>query len=783
MIKNRKTLTALLIVLLFAPAAFAIDAVTVLTGGAASTTGEAPAASADTPAPAARISTEPSQPFEPQPDAASCTARGDEIAKLLENWSALKTDEAAARFGVSEEAVTRRTETLTVLKNAYPSIVNALSRKQQIDDELAKQKNDAASPELTLTDKPPYSLKYYDAYIDRLDDLRSQIEEAQADLDRYTASAEALQKLISEREAAWRLARDNYTKGKTPETSWALNGAAYLLESARAQYLATTLSKDNAAAELAARKLKREREANVQTYIRDNLDLTEKGFEAQVAELDAQVKELEAKRPALNRQYLLAANAYQAANARLAAAKDDAAKAAAAMERDMRSAEHERLGFQLDHLQGQLVVLAAHKRLWTLRYDLARGAADLARIPDTVKELTDEERSLREELTTAQKDLLSLQSRHSSVMKQIDAEGTDPKILAVLRKHRVALQNSIDSCLSYVSALFSISAQERALIAELQQKYKTVSVWEKAMVWWRDTGSNVLNTELWQSGGYAVRLREFLIALALIVLGNWAARRAIAMLIWLLGKKITIDETSDRSLTRLLSYAAGIGIFLGALHIVGIPLTAFAFLGGAIAIGIGFGTQNLFKNLMSGLLLMLKRPFRLGNVVEVGGVIGRVSDIGISSTVVRTFDEKEVVIPNSDLLEKQLVNWSLSDQMQRRAINVGVEYGTSPALVRDTMLAVLAPFQERSEVLKKPEPWVCFADFGDSSLDFTLYFWINQRRVSGVRIESDVRMAIVDAFDKAGISMAFPHLDVNMLKFPSPLPQPLRRDDDRSLQA
>ena len=779
---NRKKLLTLLALLAFATQAFALDAVTVLTGGAASTAGSA-AASSDAAAPAPRISSEPSQPYEPLPDAASCTARAEEISKLLENWSALKADEAAARFGVSEEAVTRRTETLTVLKNAYPSIINAMSRKQQIDDELAKQKSDTAAPELALTDKPPYSLKYYDAYIDRLDDLRSQIEEAQGDLDRYTASAEALKKLIDEREAAWRLARDNYTKEKSPATSWALNGAAYLLESARAQYLATTLSKDNSAAELAARKLKREREANVQTYIRDNLDLTEKGFEAQVAELDAQVKEMETKRPALNRQYLLAAGAYQAANARLAAAKDDAAKAAASMERDMRSAEHERLGFQLDHLQGQLVVLAAHKRLWTLRYDLARNTVDLARIPDTVKELTAEERALREELNTAQKDLLSLQSRHSNVMKQIDAENTDPKSLPVLRKHRVALQNSLDSCLTYVSALLSISAQERALIAELQQKYKTVSVWEKILVWWRDTGSNVLNTELWQSGGYAVRLREFLIALALIVLGNWGARRAIAMLIWLLGKKFTIDETSDRSLSRLLSYAAGIGIFLGALHIVGIPLTAFAFLGGAIAIGIGFGTQNLFKNLMSGLLMMLKRPFRLGNVVEVGGVIGKVSDIGISSTVVRTFDEKEVVIPNSELLEKQLVNWSLSDQMQRRQIDVGVEYGTSPKLVRETLLAVLKPLQEDSMILKKPEPWVCFANFGDSSLDFTLYFWINQRRVAGNRIESQVREDIVTAFDEAGISMAFPHLDVNMLRASAPLPVPASRDDDHSLQA
>ncbi|MBP3751329.1 MAG: mechanosensitive ion channel, partial [Pyramidobacter sp.] len=101
----------------------------------------------------------------------------------------------------------------------------------------------------------------------------------------------------------------------------------------------------------------------------------------------------------------------------------------------------------------------------------------------------------------------------------------------------------------------------------------------------------------------------------------------------------------------------------------------------------------------------------------------------------------------------------------------------------ETLLAVLKPLQEDSMILKKPEPWVCFANFGDSSLDFTLYFWINQRRIAGNRIESQVREDIVTAFDEAGISMAFPHLDVNMLRASAPLSVPASRDDDHSLQA
>ena len=114
-----------------------------------------------------------------------------------------------------------------------------------------------------------------------------------------------------------------------------------------------------------------------------------------------------------------------------------------------------------------------------------------------------------------------------------------------------------------------------------------------------------------------------------------------------------INEASRWSLTRLFPYLAGSVIVLATPRIVGIPHTAFVFLGGVVAFGIGFGTQNLFKKLVSGILRTLKRPFRLGNVIEVDEVPSSVSDIGVSATIVRTFDGKDVVIPNRDLLEIQ----------------------------------------------------------------------------------------------------------------------------------
>ena len=774
--KKKPFALALLLALSLTTSALAVDAMSLVTGGAVAD-GAKNTASADVSASAK--TDDPALPYEPKADAEACAARAEEVGALLDRWGGLRTDEAARLFGVTEEDVTRRAETLTSLKNSYPAIVNALSRKKQVDAELAKQKSDASSPELSLTEKPPYKLKYYDAYIDKLDDMQKQIDDAQEDLARAGLYVESTQKLIDEREAAWRLARDNYAKDQNAKTKWTLQGASYLLESARAQNTAARLIRDNADATYTACKLGHQREANVRAYIRDNLDLAEQSFEAQIAELAAQVKKLEASRQELNRQFKQAEDAAEVAVLKYAAARDDAAKSAAALERDARLAERERRRFQLDHLQGSLVILAARKRIWTLRYDIARDAADKAKIPDTIKELKAEAQAFGEELTAVQKDLLSLQSRHSAVQKLLDDDSTDAKAKTTLRQYRASLQGSIDSCLAYVTELLGMGAQERAFVSELQETYKTVSIWEKARAWWQKKGATLLNTELWQSGGYAVRLREFLIALALIVLGTWGAKRGIAMLLWLASKRFTIDETSRRSLGRLLFYAAGIGIFLGALRLVGIPLTAFAFLGGAIAIAIGFGTQNLFKNLMSGVLLALKRPFRLGNVIEVGGVSGTVTDFGVGSTVIRTFDEKEIVIPNSELLEKQVVNWSLSDALLRCEINIGVEYGTPARQVRETLMEIV---EANPKILKKPEPWVCFADFGDSALNFTLFFWINQRLVSRMRVCSEIREQIQETFAAKGIAMAYPHMDVNLFH-PAPAPTPERRDDDRSTQA
>lgn len=729
----------------------AVDAVSLVTESLTGSVENAAAASKDT----------TPQPFAPSAsDAKANSKRLDEINGLLNQWSAVSTEEAAARFGVTADAVTQRIEVLTSLKNIYPRIESAITQKQQDDAELKKQNSNTASPELDLKEKPPYTLEYYEDFNESIDELRKQSDAAQDALTLSTEYVTNSQLQVDSAEAAWRLARDNLQKQHSQTNQWNLQSAALAVEVDRAQLILDTFSKEHAAATAELYKLQIRQRSSLHEYIWNNLSLSEKDFTAQISNLNDQVKALEEQQTTLTRQMRQAENALAAAEQKNSAAKEGDAKSAAAAEVSYRTAERDRCRLAIEHLQETLVLMATRKRMWMIIYDLRNNALDKHDVPDTVKKISSDTDALNVKIGTAQKSLLSLQARLSDVDKQISDENNSKALLSTLKKHRSAVQSAIQNSLDYITTLGSIVTLENQVSQMLQQAYKTVGLAKKTFDTWKKKAAAALNTELWQSGGYAVRLKEFLIALAIILFGTWGARRLVHMFSWAVAKYFKFDETSRRTFDRFVFCIASIVIFLTALHIVGIPLTAFAFLGGAVAIAIGFGAQNMFKNIMGGILLTVNRPFRIGDIIEVAGVCGTVTDLGVRSTLIRTFDEKEVVVPNSQLMDNQLINWSLSDSLLRVTVSFGVEYGTPAKKVREVVLKIV---DENPKILKKPEPWVYFADFGDSDLDFTLYFWINQKIASSLRVSSEIREAIQSRFDEENIQMAYPHMDVNLL--------------------
>lgn len=196
------------------------------------------------------------------------------------------------------------------------------------------------------------------------------------------------------------------------------------------------------------------------------------------------------------------------------------------------------------------------------------------------------------------------------------------------------------------------------------------------------------------------------------------------------------------------------------LDLLSVPLGAFAFVSGAVAIGVGFGAQNIINNFISGWILMWERPIKIGDFLEMGEVRGTVEAINTRSTRIRRVDGVHLLIPNSYLLENTVTNWTLMDKLVRTAIVVGVAYGSDVQLVKKLLEQAA---DENPDVLEQPERMVIFDDFGESALTFELNVWVYSTAERGLRlIRSDLRFRIDRLFREHGVTISFPQRDVHL---------------------
>jgi small-conductance mechanosensitive channel len=271
--------------------------------------------------------------------------------------------------------------------------------------------------------------------------------------------------------------------------------------------------------------------------------------------------------------------------------------------------------------------------------------------------------------------------------------------------------------------------------------------------------------ELWSytlattPGGQAITAGQ-IISVALVVVFGYFGSRFIG---YLLGRRLaTTNLRPDvvHILKRVAFFVLIILVGITALGLLGIPLTAFAFATGAIAIGVGFGAQNIINNFISGWILMAERPIRIDDFIEIDGTYGAVETIGNRSTRIRRTDGVHLLVPNSLLLERTVVNWTLIDREVRTTLRVGVEYGSPVKKVAELLLQAVT---EQADVKTKPHPSIVFEDFGDNSLVFDAYFWCDVGGEKFLReIRSAIRFRVSELFEQNDIVIAFPQRDVHL---------------------
>jgi len=487
------------------------------------------------------------------------------------------------------------------------------------------------------------------------------------------------------------------------------------------------------------------------------------------AELDAALPALDASRQAFDE----AQAALDQGRQTLAGGGDSAVLKDLANQVELQGERSENAAIKFQLLNRLLDFAKMRGNIWELRWSLA-GAWDAERSRQAYAKIASLQKELQPVMAFAAQRLKLTTGQIFDAEKQL----ADPASAALAPRYQQLRDLYAEREANYRRMLWGLETSAQLLgfcKQDLDDRRQTEPLSERAQEWlaqFRAAAAAAWEFELFAvedsievegqtiTGKRSVTLGKLATALLILVVGLWFAARLSHAVERGVVRRGRLDAGSARIARRWVMFLIGLVLVATSLAMVKIPLTVFAFTGGALAIGAGFGMQNLLKNLISGLMLLVERPFRPGDLVEVAGVRGRVVDIGVRSSHIRDANGIETLIPNSTFVEENVTNWTLSSRSVRIAVKLGVAYG-SPVQVLDDLLLEVA--DRHGLVQKDPAPQVLFEDFGADALQFGLYVWVDIKPgVDWRAIASDLRYMINKTLDANGIAMAFPQRDIHI---------------------
>lgn len=266
-----------------------------------------------------------------------------------------------------------------------------------------------------------------------------------------------------------------------------------------------------------------------------------------------------------------------------------------------------------------------------------------------------------------------------------------------------------------------------------------------------------LDRALFHVGGTTVTLASVLVALAVFI-ASWVVSKLIQRaIVRTLGSREGVREGGVRATRRLSHYAVMLVGSVIALKALGLDLTTLFAAGAVFAVGLGFALQNITQNFVSGVILLVERSIKPGDILEVDGRVVRVGRIGIRATIARTLDDEEIIVPNALLVQSSVKNYTFGDSVYRLRVKVGVAYGSDMRLVRSVLEETARRIEWR---IAEREPLVVLSEFGDSSVVWEVSVWMdNPWRIR--RSRGALQEAIWWAFQEHRVSIAFPQLDVH----------------------
>jgi small-conductance mechanosensitive channel len=691
------------------------------------------------------------------------------IEQELAQTRAVFEAERAAEKTVESEVLGRSVEQLRQLLFVHEQLISEYQRLQQFRQASEGAREDLRAARAGRFEQlPPYDFATLDDLLsDRLG-MRALLRRSEAELSRarneLARAAERLEELRSQRRSI-------------TEQSVSADDPAERTRRARRRELALIAERvGEATVEL--RTVQRDRASAQAEFARASLEATDLAIEYieplvsfTQEDLDQQHGEIERRLSALSETLESIREEESVLRTRLDAWTAEDVEAGGDLEQRIAIAREtlgvlgSRTGVTFDR-RGSLTNL---RDGWSDRFRLAQGelsAGEIAGLVESVdsmleglddseSDLVDRSRVVRSRLVAAQEELSTVASGATDLARQR------------IGAYR-ALGQDIDAALEGIT-------QTRQLYLKLDDELGErggLTLWDRVVIAWSYV------TRIWSyeiielDDDTALTVDKLVIGLLLLAvafnLSRWLATLLSARVL----PRFGLNTHAASAFKTIFFYVLLLTFALTALRIINVPLTIFAVLGGAVAIGIGFGSQTIASNFMSGLILLAERPVRVGDFIDVNGVVGTVQQIGARSTRIKTPTNIEMILPNSTLLDNNLVNWTLTDQVVWLAVEVGIAYG-SPT--REASKLILKAAEEHGRVLKTPPPRVIFDSFGDNSLNFRLFFSINMNQPSDrLSIPSDLRYRIDNLFRDADITIAFPQRDVHLDTL-SPLQVELKR--------
>ena len=267
----------------------------------------------------------------------------------------------------------------------------------------------------------------------------------------------------------------------------------------------------------------------------------------------------------------------------------------------------------------------------------------------------------------------------------------------------------------------------------------------------------ILEYKIIQIGDYSLILYHVLFVIIVFIVTGlllWIAKKIIDKVVL----KKDHEVGKKHAIYQIIKYFVWVIAIAIALESIGIKLTLLIAGSAALLVGLGLGLQSVFQDFISGVVILVESTIKVNDVVEVEGFVGRVKEIGLRTSKILTRDDIVTIIPNSKFTSDRVINWSHTNRKTRFNISVGVAYGSDVELVRKVLLECAS---KHTEVENTPEPFVRFVDFGNSSLDFELYFW-SMRNFIIESIKSDLRFLIDKKFRENKIQIPFPQRDLHI---------------------